>query len=349
MINREEETFLKENNKIEPLLHVEDLHVHFKTEDGIVKAVNGASFDLYPGETLAIVGESGSGKTVTALSTIRLLDENGWIAQGKIQYKNMDVLSLSDNQLRKVRGKEISMIFQEPMTALNPVYTIGEQILESLELHLGMSEKKGRERAIELLRKVGIPEPERRIDQYPHELSGGMRQRAMIAMALSCNPSILIADEPTTALDVTIQAQILELMKDLQEEFKMSIIFITHDLGVVAEMADRVIVMYGGEVVERTDIKTIFKKPRHPYTWGLMNSIPRIDREEERLLSIPGVVPNPLNFPKGCKFSNRCFFADQKCVDQDPELKEIEEGHFSRCWHIDKLLEEMNKVKEGEK
>jgi len=340
-------SFLKDNNS-EPILRVDNLHVHFKTEDGIIKAVNGASFELYPGETLAIVGESGSGKTVTALSTIRLLDENGWIAEGEIQYKDMDVLSLSYNHLRKIRGKEISMIFQEPMTALNPVYTIGEQIMESLELHLKMNEKEGKKRAIDLLKKVGIPEPERRIDQYPHELSGGMRQRAMIAMALACNPSILIADEPTTALDVTIQAQILELMKDLQNEFKMAIIFITHDLGVIAEMADRALVMYGGEVVESGEIKTIFKRPRHPYTWGLMNSIPRIDKEEERLLSIPGIVPNPLNFPKGCKFSNRCFFADQKCVDEDPNLEEIEPCHFSRCWHIDKLLENMNKVKEGE-
>jgi len=340
-------SFLKDNNS-EPILRVDNLHVHFKTEDGIIKAVNGASFELYPGETLAIVGESGSGKTVTALSTIRLLDENGWIAEGEIQYKDMDVLSLSYNHLRKIRGKEISMIFQEPMTALNPVYTIGEQIMESLELHLNMSEKEGKKRAIDLLKKVGIPEPERRIDQYPHELSGGMRQRAMIAMALACNPSILIADEPTTALDVTIQAQILELMKDLQNEFKMAIIFITHDLGVIAEMADRALVMYGGEVVESGEIKTIFKRPLHPYTWGLMNSIPRIDKDEEKLLSIPGVVPNPLNFPKGCKFSNRCFFADQKCVDEDPNLEEIEDRHFSRCWHIDKLLENMNKVKEGE-
>ncbi|HBT51321.1 MAG TPA: peptide ABC transporter ATP-binding protein [Petrotoga sp.] len=338
---------MKDNNS-EPILRVDNLHVHFKTEDGIIKAVNGASFELYPGETLAIVGESGSGKTVTALSTIRLLDENGWIAEGEIQYKDMDVLSLSYNHLRKIRGKEISMIFQEPMTALNPVYTIGEQIMESLELHLNMSEKEGKKRAIDLLKKVGIPEPERRIDQYPHELSGGMRQRAMIAMALACNPSILIADEPTTALDVTIQAQILELMKDLQNEFKMAIIFITHDLGVIAEMADRALVMYGGEVVESGEIKTIFKRPLHPYTWGLMNSIPRIDKDEEKLLSIPGVVPNPLNFPKGCKFSNRCFFADQKCVDEDPNLEEIEDRHFSRCWHIDKLLENMNKVKEGE-
>jgi len=223
------------NNNKKPLLKVENLHVHFKTEDGIIKAVNGVNFELFSGETLAIVGESGSGKTVTALSTIRLLDENGWIDEGKIHYKDIDVLALSDNQLRKIRGKEISMIFQEPMTALNPVFTIGDQIVESLELHLNMGKQEARKRAIELLTKVGIPEPERRIDQYPHELSGGMRQRAMIAMALSCNPSILIADEPTTALDVTIQAQILELMKELQKEFQMSIIFITHDLGVVAE------------------------------------------------------------------------------------------------------------------
>ena len=331
--------------KDEPILKVRNLKTYFKTEDGIIKAVNGLSFDLYPGETLSIVGESGSGKSVTSLSIMRLLDENGFIPEGEIIYKGKDITKFSDKEMRHVRGNEISMIFQEPMTALNPVFTIGEQMIEMMELHMNLRGNEAKNRAIELLRKVGIPEPEERVDQYPHELSGGMRQRAMIAMALSCNPEVLIADEPTTALDVTIQAQILELMKDLQKEYGMAIIFITHDLGVVAEISDRAVVMYGGEVVESSDIITVFKKTKHPYTWGLMNSIPKIEEDVERLWAIPGNVPTPLNFPKGCKFSNRCFLADEKCKKQQPELEEIESGHIVRCWHVDKLVKEIQKVK----
>jgi peptide/nickel transport system ATP-binding protein len=336
------------NKKAEPLLKIENLKTYFRTEDGIVKAVNGMDFELYPGETLAIVGESGSGKSVTSLSLMHLLDENGFIPEGKIIYKGQDITKLSQNKMRKVRGNEISMIFQEPMTALNPVYTIGEQIMEMIKLHLKMNEKEARARAVDLLQKVGIPEPAKRIEQYPHELSGGMRQRAMIAMALSCDPSVLIADEPTTALDVTIQAQILELMNKLQDDYGMAIIFITHDLGVVAEMSDRAIVMYGGEIFEKGDIVDIFKKPRNPYTWGLMNSIPRIDVDKEKLWAIPGSVPSALNFPKGCKFANRCFLATEKCNNEHPELQEVGENHLSRCFYIDKLKEEIDKVKAGE-
>ncbi|SDC03397.1 ABC transporter ATP-binding protein [Geotoga petraea] len=336
------------NKKAEPLLKIENLKTYFRTEDGIVKAVNGMDFELYPGETLAIVGESGSGKSVTSLSLMHLLDENGFIPEGKIIYKGQDITKLSQNKMRKVRGNEISMIFQEPMTALNPVYTIGEQIMEMIKLHLKMNEKEARARAVDLLQKVGIPEPAKRIEQYPHELSGGMRQRAMIAMALSCDPSVLIADEPTTALDVTIQAQILELMNKLQDDYGMAIIFITHDLGVVAEMSDRAIVMYGGEIFEKGDIVDIFKKPRNPYTWGLMNSIPRIDVEKEKLWAIPGSVPSAMNFPKGCKFANRCFLATEKCENDEPELKEVGKNHLSRCFYVDKLVEEIDKVKAGE-
>ena len=337
-----------ENKNKEPLLKIENLKTYFRTEDGIVKAVNGMDFELYPGETLAIVGESGSGKSVTSLSLMHLLDENGFIPEGKMIYKGQDITKLSQNKMRKVRGNEIAMIFQEPMTALNPVYTIGDQIMEMIKLHLKLNDKESRNRAVDLLQKVGIPEPDKRIDQYPHELSGGMRQRAMIAMALSCDPSILIADEPTTALDVTIQAQILELMNKLQDDYGMAIIFITHDLGVVAEMSDRAIVMYGGEIFEKGDIVDIFKNTRNPYTWGLMNSIPRIDIDKEKLWAIPGSVPSALKFPKGCKFANRCFLATDKCLDDHPELIEVGENHLSRCFHIDKLKEEIDKVKAGE-
>ncbi|MDN5343796.1 ABC transporter ATP-binding protein [Oceanotoga sp. DSM 15011] len=332
----------------EPLLSIKGLKTYFKTEDGVVKAVNGMDFDLFPGETLAIVGESGSGKSVTSLSLMDLLDENGFIPEGEMIFKGKNLKDLSKSEYRKIKGNEIAMIFQEPMTALNPVFTIGEQIGEMIRLHMNLSEKDAKKRSIELLQKVGIPEPSKRIDQYPHELSGGMRQRAMIAMALSCDPDILIADEPTTALDVTIQAQILELMKQLQKDYGMAIIFITHDLGVVAEMADRAIVMYGGEVFEKGDIVSIFKHPKNPYTWGLMNSIPRIDLDKERLWAIPGAVPNPLNFPKGCKFSNRCFLANEKCVNEHPELAKIEGEHLSRCWRIEELEKEISKVKGGE-
>lgn len=336
------------NNNNEVLLKVENLNTYFNTEDGIAKAVNGLDFELSKGETLSIVGESGSGKSVTALSIMKLLDENGYIANGKVILNGEDITNYNNKEMRKIRGNDIGMIFQEPMTALNPLFTIGYQIIEPILIHLDKNKKEAKEMAIDLLRKVGIPEPEKRIDQYPHELSGGMRQRAMIAMALSCNPSILIADEPTTALDVTIQAQILELIKKLQEDLGMAVIFITHDLGVVAEISDRAIVMYGGEIFEKGNIVDIYKKPRNPYTWGLMNSIPRIDIDKEKLWAIPGSVPSAMNFPKGCKFANRCFLANEKCNNEHPELVVIEGEHKSRCFYTDKLVEEIEKVKAGE-
>lgn len=323
--------------KKEPILKVENLKTYFYTEDGVVKAVDGVTFDLYEGETLGIVGESGSGKSVTSLSIMRLLDEKGKIVDGKIIFKGKNLLELSEAEMRKIRGNEIAMIFQEPMVALNPVYTIGDQIMEAIMLHQNVGESEARKIAVELLRKVGIPEPEKRVDQYPHQLSGGMRQRAMIAMALSCRPSILIADEPTTALDVTIQAQILDLMKELQKEYGMALIMITHDMGVIAEMADRVVVMYAGRVAEYGRVHEIFKKPRHPYTYGLLSSIPRLDVEQEKLKSIPGTVPDPLNFPTGCRFHPRCEFAQECCSHEDPELVEVEPGHFSRCFFWEKL------------
>ncbi|HBF69727.1 MAG TPA: ABC transporter ATP-binding protein [Thermotoga sp.] len=319
---------------------MENLKTYFYTEDGVVKAVDGVSFEVREGETLGIVGESGSGKSVTSLSIMRLLDQNGKIVDGKIIFKGRNLLELSESEMRKIRGKEIAMIFQEPMVALNPVFTIGDQIMEAIILHQNVSEKEARKMAIDLLRKVGIPEPEKRVDEYPHQLSGGMRQRAMIAMALSCRPSLLIADEPTTALDVTIQAQILELMKELQKEYGMAIILITHDMGVVAEMSDKVAVMYAGKVVEYGDVKTIFTEPKHPYTYALLESIPRIDVEQERLKSIPGNVPDPLNFPPGCKFHPRCeFFEKGKCDVEEPELEDLDGNHKVRCFFWQKLDE----------
>lgn len=319
---------------------MENLKTYFYTEDGVVKAVDGVSFEVREGETLGIVGESGSGKSVTSLSIMRLLDQNGKIVDGKIIFKGRNLLELSESEMRRIRGKEIAMIFQEPMVALNPVFTIGDQIMEAIILHQNVSEKEARKMAIDLLRKVGIPEPEKRVDEYPHQLSGGMRQRAMIAMALSCRPSLLIADEPTTALDVTIQAQILELMKELQREYGMAIILITHDMGVVAEMSDKVAVMYAGKVVEYGDVKTIFTEPKHPYTYALLESIPRIDVEQERLKSIPGNVPDPLNFPPGCKFHPRCeFFEKGKCDVEEPELEDLDGNHKVRCFFWQKLDE----------
>lgn len=325
-----------------PLLEVIDLKTYFHTEDGVVKAVDGVSFEVYPGETLGIVGESGCGKSVTSLSVMRLLDEKGEVAGGSITFDGDDVLAIPEDKMMKIRGNDMAMIFQEPMTALNPVYTIGYQIIEAILLHQDVDKETARKMAIDMLRKVGIPEPEKRIDEYPHELSGGMRQRAMIAMALSCNPKILFADEPTTALDVTIQAQILELMLSLQKEYGMSIVMITHDLGVIAELAERVVVMYAGRVVEHADIKTLFKQPRHPYTWGLMNAIPRLDEDKEVLYNIPGVVPNPLDFPKGCRFNTRCPLATEKCKEVPP-LLEVGPGHKAACWHIDELEKEIKK------
>ncbi|MEY8117822.1 ABC transporter ATP-binding protein [Falsihalocynthiibacter sp. BN13B15] len=318
-----------------PLLRVRDLQTSFRLNRKIeIAAVDGVSFDIYPGETLAIVGESGSGKSVTSLSIMGLLPKDvGRISQGSIQLDGRELTTLSDAEMRQIRGREIGMIFQEPMTSLNPVHTIGQQIAEVLIRHEGLSKSAARSRSIEMLQLVGIPEPNKRIDSYPHEMSGGMRQRAMIAMAMACKPRLLIADEPTTALDVTIQAQMLELMKDLQDELGMAIIFITHDLGVVAEMADRVVVMYASQVVETADVHDIFAEPRMPYTAGLMNSIPRVGSSinKKRLEAIPGTVPGILDLPKGCRFHPRCSFATNVCISAPPVLQDPGDGHLIRC------------------
>jgi oligopeptide/dipeptide ABC transporter ATP-binding protein len=288
---------------------------------------------------MGIVGESGSGKSVTAMSILRLIPSPpGKIVDGKIIFDGQDLLKLSEKEIRKIRGNKIAMIFQEPMTSLNPVFTIGSQIMEAILLHQDVTKEEAREKAIEMLRLVGIPAPEKRVDDYPHQFSGGMRQRAMIAMALSCNPSLLIADEPTTALDVTIQAQILDLMLDIKEKVgDASIILITHDLAVVAEVCDKVTVMYCGKVMEQTDVYTLFKNPKHPYTIGLLNSIPgiKIKTKDQKLYTIPGIVPSIFDLPKGCKFCTRCERADEKCKLEEPELKEIEPGHFVRCHYVD--------------
>ncbi len=322
----------------EPLLRVENLKTHFHTRDGIVRAVDGVSFEVMPGETLAIVGESGCGKSVTSMSILRLLPmPPARIAAGRIEFDGRNLLELSEPEMRKVRGNLISMIFQEPMTSLNPVLTIGRQITEALVLHRGMSERDATVRAIEMLGKVQIPEAERRITQYPHELSGGMRQRVMIAMALACGPRLLIADEPTTALDVTIQAQILELMRELGQETGASIILITHDLGVVAEMAQRVVVMYAGRKVEEAQIEELFANPRHPYTRGLLGSMPHlgdsVNETGKRLVEIPGMVPSLKHEVAGCLFAPRCPNADERCTLEAPSLEQHAAGHWAACWH----------------
>ncbi len=320
-----------------PLLAVDDLRVHFDTEDGIVPAVDGVTFHIDRGETLAVVGESGSGKSVTSLAIMRLVaTPPGRFAGGSITFDGRDLLALDDAAIRRVRGKEISMIFQEPMTSLNPVRTIGHQIAEAIALHEHVSGRAARRKAVEMLELVGIPEPRRRANAYPHQCSGGMRQRVMIAMALACGPQLLIADEPTTALDVTIQAQILELMRRLQRDIGMSILFITHDLGVVAEVADRVVVMYAGRAVEEGPVNDIFAAPKMPYTLGLMNSIPRIDRaaqRQSRLVPIRGNVPNPLRLPRGCAFAPRCRYVAPQCRTAVPPLETVagSSGHSVRC------------------
>ena len=331
-------------NEKQKILQVNNLKTYFFTENGVAKAVDGVDFEVYQGETLGLVGESGCGKSVTAFSIVRLLDYPGKIVEGQVIFKGSDLLKKSEDQMRKIRGKEISMIFQEPMTSLNPVFTIGFQISEVLKIHYKMGKREARERVIELLKQVGIPIPVQRFDEYPHQLSGGMRQRAMIAMALACNPSLLIADEPTTALDVTIQAQILELMKNLLKQFNSSLIMITHDLGVIAEIADRIAVMYAGKVMEHSDTRSIFFNPLHPYTFGLLTSIPRLDLELEKLESIPGMVPDCLCFPTGCKFHPRCVFATEICQREEPELTRVENNHLVRCWHVDKVREESEKI-----
>jgi peptide/nickel transport system ATP-binding protein len=317
------------------LLTIRNLHTYFFTDEGVAKAVDGVDLELKEGGTLGVVGESGCGKSVTALSIMRLIpDPPGKITQGEILFAGRNLLDLSEAEMRKIRGRSISMIFQEPMTSLNPVFQIGDQISEVLRLHEGMSRRGAWDRSIEMLKIVGIPSPERRVQEYPHQLSGGMRQRAMIAMALACSPKLMIADEPTTALDVTIQAQILELMNRLQRDKGMSVILITHNLGVIAETAQKVAVMYAGRIVEYTEVKPIFGNPMHPYTQGLLKSIPRLDEDhtrKARLEAIPGLVPSLLELPKGCKFSNRCKYVFEKC-GEEPQLIEAKPGHLVRCW-----------------
>ena len=323
-----------------PLIEVKNLKIYFDTEGGVVRAVDGVDFSVEPEKTLGVVGESGCGKSVTAKSILSLIQmPPGRIEAGEILYhKNGDVIDLTKlnprgPEMRSIRGNEIAMIFQEPMTSLNPVYTVGNQIMEAIILHQDLSRKEAKNKAVEMLYAVGIPGPEQRIKEYPHQLSGGMRQRVMIAMALSCNPALLIADEPTTALDVTIQAQVLDLMDDLLKNFKAAIMFITHDLGVIANMADDVIVMYLGKIVESGDVKEIFSNPKHPYTRGLMKSIPSLDAvEKERLIPIKGVVPDPFDIPKGCSFEPRCPHGMEICIKQQPPTREVTPGHRVACW-----------------
>ena len=320
------------------LLEVKNLHTYFKTQKGIVKAVNDVSYVLEPGKTLGIVGESGSGKSVSAMSILQLLDGNGYIAEGEVIFEGRDLTKLSQEEMYEIRGNKISVIFQEPMTSLNPVFSVKRQLSEPFVIHQKMKRKEAEAKALEMLAAVQIPNPEAVLRQYPHQLSGGMRQRVMIAMALACRPKILIADEPTTALDVTIQAQILRLMNDLQNDNGTAIIFITHDLGVINEMADDVVVMYCGQVVEKTSAKMIFTdcSTSHPYTEGLMHSIPRVDNITHKLEPIPGVVPHPLALPKGCKFAPRCKYATEKCLAEEPALYEVTPGQMIRCFYPEK-------------
>jgi oligopeptide/dipeptide ABC transporter ATP-binding protein len=318
----------------ERLLEVKDLKVQFATEDGIVRAVDGVSFTLDRGQVLGIVGESGSGKSVTSMTILGLARGTNARFDGEVLYKGQDLITQSESRLRDVRGAEIAMIFQDPMTSLNPVYKVGDQIMEAIAAHEDISRRAARQRAVELLRQVGIPNPQQRVYDYPHQFSGGMRQRAMIAMALSCNPDVLIADEPTTALDVTIQAQILELIGKLKDDFDSAVILITHDLGVVADVADEILVMYAGRVVEHGAKRDIFYDPQHPYTWGLLGSIPRLDRPKpERLHSIQGAPPSLINAPQGCKFRPRCPQAFEKCQEEPALENRVEQkGHLDRCW-----------------
>ncbi|MPY69034.1 MAG: ATP-binding cassette domain-containing protein [Alphaproteobacteria bacterium] len=317
------------------LLSVRDLQTSFFTSDGEIRAVDGVTFDIDEGATVGLVGESGCGKSVTALSIMRLLSRGtGRVVGGEILYRGENLAEYSEAGMRRIRGNEISMIFQEPMTSLNPVFTIGEQIGEAVRLHQGVSAREARNRAVEMLRLVKIAEPEKRIKDYPHQLSGGMRQRVMIAIALSCNPRLLMADEPTTALDVTIQAQILDLIGELQERLGMAVLLITHDLGVVAQQADDVAVMYAGRIVERAKPEIIFSRPMHPYTVGLMNSVPGATGKRRRLEAIPGIVPSPLDWPSGCRFRTRCTRADDACAHSPPELVEVEPGHWVSCLKV---------------
>ncbi len=320
----------------ERLLDIQDLKTYFHTRDGVVKAVDGVNFHVDRGEIVGLVGESGCGKSVTSLSIMRLVAPPGKIESGRILFDGQNLLELSRDQMTKIRGDRIAMIFQQPTSSLNPVFQVGFQISEVLEIHQAMGRKAGRARAIEMLKKVGISDPERRVDAYPHEMSGGMAQRVMIAMALACIPDLLIADEPTTALDVTIQAQILDLMRGLQRELGTSIILITHDLGIVAEMCSRVAVMYAGEIVEATDVRTLFRDPKHPYTQGLIESVPMLGIERGELEVIPGNVPNLIDLPAGCRFAPRCRARVEHgleiCMRERPELKPVAPGHNVRCW-----------------
>ncbi len=321
------------------LLETKDLHTFFTTRRGIVKAVNGVSYSIEPGKTLGIVGESGSGKSVSAMSILKLLDGNGYVDSGEILFDGKDMTNISVSEMNHIRGNDISVIFQEPMTALNPVFSIERQLSEPFIIHRGMSKKEAAEAAVKMLADVKIPNPEVVVKQYPHQLSGGMRQRVMIAMALACEPKLLIADEPTTALDVTIQAQILHLMNTLKEEHGTAIMFITHDLGVINQMADDVAVMYCGQVVEHVPASELFSgegKFSHPYTEGLLASVPKLDTTVKRLDAIPGAVPHPLDLPKGCKFGPRCKYCTEKCREQEPELVSVGDGHEVRCFYPDK-------------
>jgi len=321
------------------LLTVNNLHSYFYTGVGIVRAVNGVSFSIERGKTLGVVGESGSGKSITAMSVLRILEHPGKIISGSIRFDGKEITKLTEKQMRSIRGNDISMIFQEPMNSLNPVLTIGFQLCEPLKLHQKLSGSKAWKRAVEMLREVKIPNPERIAKSYPFQLSGGMRQRVMIAMALACEPKLLIADEPTTALDVTIQAQIFKLMNELKQKFKTSILFITHDLGAIAELADDVIVMYTGEVIERASVETIFNQNSeygHPYTEGLLNSIPKITEKVEKLDQIEGNVPHPLKLPKGCNFAPRCKYAKDRCKNEKPKLVDVDFGHSVRCFYPEK-------------
>ncbi|QWU16518.1 oligopeptide/dipeptide ABC transporter, ATP-binding protein, C-terminal domain-containing protein [Paenibacillus sophorae] len=319
------------------LLEVSGLRTEFKTSGGMIRAVDGVDLRIKKGETLGIVGESGCGKSITSLSIMQLLPPKiGRISAGEIRFEGRDLLKASRREMRGIRGNRIAMIFQEPMTSLNPVFKIGKQISEAARYHLKIGKKEAWKRSVEMLTKVGIPRPEKIADQYPHQLSGGMRQRVMIAMAMICNPKLLIADEPTTALDVTIQAQILDLMRELQETEGTSILMITHDLGVVAEMCDRVVIMYAGQVVEETDVATLFSSPKHPYTQGLLASLPQLAGDADRLQSIPGQVPNPLHMPSGCRFAPRCPHRFERCEQAEPQLLEDEAGHSCRCFLYEK-------------
>ncbi|HET9016671.1 MAG TPA: ABC transporter ATP-binding protein [Thermomicrobiaceae bacterium] len=327
---------------MDPLLDVKDLRTQFFTQDGVVKAVDGVNFHLMPGETLGVVGESGCGKSITAMSIMRLIPTPpGKIVSGQILFEGEDIIKMSDEEVRSIRGNKIAMIFQDPMTSLNPVLTINRQISEALELHLGMSRSQARQRSVELLKMVGIPNAEERVDQYPHQFSGGMRQRVMIAMALSCNPRLLIADEPTTALDVTIQAQILDLMRNLQQEHNTSLMMITHDLGVVAGMTDRIQVMYAGHIVEAAPTEELFANPKHPYTVGLLNSIPRLDAlSKSKLNPIRGLPPDLIDLPDMCPFLPRCDYAREKCEQKNPPLMDVSPTHRSACWYWEEVSKE---------